>query len=410
MEFMRLRFILVIVLGVLICSSSILYAANSVTTIRWQSYFTLEDRAKLFPSIIKDFEKQHPNIHIEYTGTGNHMDLLKASIAVGDPPELFGVNHTSFLELAQNGQLYDLSPVWKKDNWEKRFYPMTHAWNMVNNKYFGVSANDVFVLVWHYNKDLFRKYNLSEPTNLEELIAVCKKLRQNGVEFPLMICNNPGAGTIAFYGMITAQTAGLDAVYKKDFQNKNLLRATQIYDKLVKEGAVNPACTGIDWPSAIALFGAGKVGILPMHTGVTTQLEVAAGNNFKMGVLVPGVKFVDSPKTLYSAGGGMIWAISTTNKHIKETVLFLEYLMSPKVQAAIAASGEITPDPKANLKLTDPIKLTALKMFGKATADSFMFIDQISSNTADTLNNGLLEMINGKKTPEDVMKAISQNK
>ena len=66
--------------------------------------------------------------------------------------------------------------------------------------------------------------------------------------------------------------------------------------------------------------------------------------------------------------------------------------------------GKIVNVDEWNAGLTHPALLTASKQLeGAGTADSFYLLDMVSAKVLDNMNKGIQEMIQGNKTPQEVM-------
>ena len=392
-------------------------AGKAPVSIRWESYFSTEDKAKPFAAIAKAFEAENPNIKVEYTGGGStYIESLKAAIATGDPPELFGVQHTYFKEMARDGVLVVMDDLYKKNGWEKKLIPMTIGWNKVDGKLYGVSATDVFVHEWYYNKELFQKAGVKPTSSVDELSILVKKLKNSGVQFPVVQNFKDGWSNVSFYGMITAQTAGIKpidvATESKNWEQPGFLKAAQIENRLVTEGVFERNLTGIGHTDAVALFGSGKAAIYPTltaaHSMIISAFKEGVGLD-KLDIFDNVVNFVDNPVNRYSAGGGMIWAIPKSNKHKEETIAFLEYFMSTKTQTIITSQGAGTsPVIKANEAITDPVLLKSIDDLAKTSPDSLMFLDLIPGKAAGAFGSALQDMINGQKTPVEVLKEVNK--
>lgn len=414
---------ILVLVALFIFSASIAFAGgeqekkDEVTTIRWISPWSLATKAEQFPSIIEDFEKENPNIKVEYEGgITNYMELLKADLAVGNAPDLFGSFHMYFTEFAKDGLLYDMTDLYNKNDWQSQFLPLTIEWNTVNERLYGVSAL-CFALVWYYDVNLFDELGIDQAKTKAELFEICNKLKSvPSIQTPIASTSSAGAGSISLLGMITAQTTGIGPVIQardetKDYMIPGLIKAVEIYKELIDNGCIDPMVTGVSHPSQVSMFATGQAAIYPMHTGLFDGMKKTideADTKVKLGIFDTAVNFVDDPITPYSAGGGMVWSISKDTKNLDETVKFLEFFTSTEVQRRLTHQF-VTLDPIANQEIEDPILKKALLQLEAATSDSVMFIDYIPSKVMEALNAGLLDLTSGKSiSPEDIMKAATK--
>jgi len=94
-----------LVVAVLLLSTSLVNAQNSITLKFWSHDFP--PREKIDRDIIAQFEKDNPNIKVEYTvGPGDddqYRDQLLTALAAGEGPDLFNILARSVAELVSSG-------------------------------------------------------------------------------------------------------------------------------------------------------------------------------------------------------------------------------------------------------------------------------------------------------------------
>lgn len=132
-----------------------------------------------FQTLINQFEKKNPNIHVELSAPGDAYTVLKARIVKGKIPDLIGLGGEQYyVDYAKANIFKNLS----NDSMIKKFNP-TYIKSLQylekSKKIYGVPyvANVSGVL---YNKDLFKKDGLTIPQNWQQFIALCQKLKSQG--------------------------------------------------------------------------------------------------------------------------------------------------------------------------------------------------------------------------------------
>lgn len=116
--------------------------------------------------MIEEFEAQNPNITIEQQYVNSDFALQKATVALqgNKQPDISYQYGTNMPQLAQAPKLVDLTDRVQSDgyNWDD-FFPGEQAVATVDGKVYGVPALvDNLAIV--YNKDLFAKAGVPEPT------------------------------------------------------------------------------------------------------------------------------------------------------------------------------------------------------------------------------------------------------
>ena len=365
-----------------------------------------------------EFEAANPGIKIEleFTPAGeDSMAKLKAEFMSGSTPDIVQAWKTYFNEYVDAGLVLDISDVYESNGWKvPAIYGGVRAWcaaleNARNDEapVFGV-PDFINTSVLFYNTKIFEKYNLKEPTNLDELVAVSKTLVENGVR-PLAY---PGAknNVTDLYAKIQCQTAGLQTLLdindgKDTFMNEGMLKAAQIVETLVKEGVLDPAFITYDEDQCVQAFARGEAAMFSMHTAYDKALKdaKAANPDFDYSI-IKGVNFVDKPVVEYSATYGGCWMIPASTKYPDQAKKVLAFLFGSDMAAAASENGRITMFPEANKGITAPaIKVVVDNQLAKCSPESFYLIDMVPSKVLDNLKFGLQELISGNITPEQMM-------
>ena len=132
----------------------------------------------------KKFEEQ-TGIHIDYQiiPSDQYFNVLQTKLNSGEAPDIFGgQSGVTDLKLQYNVEknAVDLSA----EPWAKQEDPLVAAQSTVNGKLYGLTYWDTLGTSWvvNYNKNIFEKYNLSEPKTYAEFKALCQKLLDNGIQ------------------------------------------------------------------------------------------------------------------------------------------------------------------------------------------------------------------------------------
>ncbi len=132
----------------------------------------------------KKFEEQ-TGIHIDYqiVPSDQYFNVLKTKLNSGEAPDIFGgQSGVTDLKLQYNVEknAVDLSA----ESWAKQEDPLVAAQSTVNGKLYGLTYWDTLGTSWviNYNKEIFKKYNLSEPKTYAEFKALCQTLLDKGIQ------------------------------------------------------------------------------------------------------------------------------------------------------------------------------------------------------------------------------------
>ncbi len=141
-------------------------------------------------SVEPDFEAKYPNIDVELVNVpySDHIQKLKIDLATGQGPDVYSLQTGASLKEFRDFEV-DLTPLaaeaWGED-WESIFVPFACEVTAEDGVYYGLPMGTSYAGTLWADLNYFEKYNLSVPTNLDELKAVCQTFRENG-EYPLAI-------------------------------------------------------------------------------------------------------------------------------------------------------------------------------------------------------------------------------
>ncbi|MBW7453426.1 extracellular solute-binding protein [Paenibacillus sepulcri] len=223
------------------------------------------------------------------SSTDAYKNKLNAVIASGDLPDIFKTQDANvFLQLAQNGQLADLTDVYNKyasdslKEYQKRF-PDSFKGATVNGKLYAIPRmNDNFheaPFLW-IREDWLKNTNSQPPKTIEEMVALAEKFATgdpdgngiNGDTYGLalnkdLIRQNHGSilGLVSAFGV-----PGRDeSMFYRDENAKmtfawiqpNMKAALSLLADMYKKGLINKEFTSKDESALVEDITSGKIGM-----------------------------------------------------------------------------------------------------------------------------------------------------
>lgn len=312
---------------------------------------------------IAEFMKQHPNIHvtIEQTPWAQYWQKLNTEFAAGNAPDVFWDHLAYFPQLAQQGQLMNLSPQIQQDKVDmSQYYPtLVKEWTYNNNVYGLPKDWDTVAIL--YNKQAFQKAGLPAPTNLTwnpgdggSLLQVAQKLTvdQNGKHptdpgFDPKHINQYGivsqnVGQEGFWNFI-AMNGGtyLDKLYGQNYQFNQppAVQALQFLVDLINKYHVSPSATETNNTSGVAeqLFEGNHAAMI--IAGSWELSGVAQQANFPWGV----AQLPAGPKGVISVMNGLTDAVYAKTQHPQEAWELEKWLGSPQSEQIMGSGGYVWP-------------------------------------------------------------------
>lgn len=310
--------------------------------------------------------------------------------------------------LASQGLLTPLDDAYKKYGWGDKLSESLQTTARYDDKgimgsgsYYGVPNYGEFVMMY-YNTDMFEKYGIAIPTNMDEFESALAAFKAQGI--------TPLAESAAEYplGQLFYQLALSKAdrsfvndyqLYQGDvdWQGPEFTYAADTIKDWVDKGYISTDATGMKAEDA----GTGFIGgTYPMFYSGSWWYGrfVSEATSFAW----TAAEFPDT--TLVPGSSGNIWVIPTNSKHVDLAEKFIDITMSPDIQAIIGNNGglPVAADPAS---ITDEKSKSLIDLFNTVTAaDGLAFYpDWPTSTFYDQLNAGLQELVNGTKSPQDVL-------
>lgn len=371
------------------------------TTIKFSTFYSEKSEQKIvevYKNIIDEFQKKHSDIKVEFTTDYADENKIKSDVSNGEV-DLIGLKRQQVIEFAKEGLLKDLSSFFTEKGLDKNMYSVSLAYGLYNDKIYGY--NDMpLTIEFFYNADMFKKYGVAEPKDLNELIDVCSKLKSKGITS--MEVGALDNWTLAIlFSQINAQTTGsieVTSKYAADkkgyMELKDINKSFEIYQQIINK-ALSKSSIDINYKQSLDDFVKGKVAILPAGAWAKSFIDENKPSNFNYNVFEDGLKFINEPVSVFAGAGGQTIAIPEKSKLSKEALTFLEFLLSDESQKKFVEAGYISPLGSAN-KNDSELQARILNHLNSTDKNSVLFMDNIPVKMADTLTRVLLDMAEGR--------------
>ncbi|MWC29294.1 ABC transporter substrate-binding protein [Paenibacillus sp. MMS18-CY102] len=324
-----------------------------MTTLRL--FTALSDRmngaGKVEQAIIDRYMLEHPSIKIEVEALQDEpykskMKIYSSTNSLPDIIQTWGqpsfikplIDHHMLLELpankfADSGFIKGATEGFSQDG-----------------KLYGLPRSTDY-LVFYYNKKIFADNGLSVPTSFEQLKAVVKALRAEGIN-PIAV-NGMDRWVFPIWFEYTQQRQSGsfdrmdDALARKvKFTEPGFVAAARQMQELAQAGGFADGYLTTDYGAARNLFGQGNAA---MYLVGNWELGIATDANFtpQFRQYVGAFPYPASAKgaaTDVAAWFGGGYSVSSASKHTAEALQFLEYFFKPEHWAnTLWESGVGTP-------------------------------------------------------------------
>ncbi|HBI60162.1 MAG TPA: ABC transporter substrate-binding protein, partial [Lachnospiraceae bacterium] len=137
---------------------------------------------KSFEDAAKRFMKDNPDYEVTVVQKQNDSYKTDLSLAInaGTLPDVFCTwGGQTMYDYADEGLIADLTEYMNKDDYKDMYLDAAVSQCTYGDKIYAVPIENVSVAGVFYNKEVFDKYGLKEPSTIGELEKVCDTLVEN---------------------------------------------------------------------------------------------------------------------------------------------------------------------------------------------------------------------------------------
>jgi raffinose/stachyose/melibiose transport system substrate-binding protein len=365
---------------------------------------------------IKEFEAQHPGVKVKFEEKGFEQIQKTAPMVLNsnDAPDLMEYNKGNATAglLSKQGLLTDLTAEVTRHGWDKELSGGVRTISrydtngvMGSGKWYGVPDYAEYTMVF-YNKDLFKKYDIAQPTTVDELTAAMDKFIAKGIT-PLA---NAGAEYMAQQYLYQLALSKADRSWvdtyelykgKADFHDAAWTYAATTFADWVEKGYIGKTSSGLKAEDAGVSFIQGKSPIL--FSGSWWYGRFKTENKFDWGTFLwPG-------SSLTLGSGGNLWVVPKGAKNKELAYDFIDITLSKKIQNLLGDKGgvPVAADPGA---ITDPQAKSLIADFNTLSGkDGLAFYpDWPVPGFYDVLVSETQKLITRSETPDDYLSALQK--
>jgi raffinose/stachyose/melibiose transport system substrate-binding protein len=228
-----------------------------------------DSKAGVMTEILDAFQEKYPNVELDiqtdtYDAYSNKIKTFAASDSVPDVTTMFGFS--ALENIAKTGTLMDITEFATTDQEIK---------DTLNDGALGAATYDgkvyylpaeVTVEGMFYNKALFDKYNLTIPTNFDELKKCIEVFKSNGI-IPISLAGKESFPSLHLGQYFLERTKGSSALSKiaageEKFENPDFMNGLTMYKELVDMGAFPENIGSVSYDMSRQYFVTGKAAMI----------------------------------------------------------------------------------------------------------------------------------------------------
>ena len=344
-------------------------------------FYEEDEQGKVYKKLANAYMDANPGSKVEVIYGYSSSDEISQMLSGSGGIDVLGLTRSQLLEYSKSGYLTDISSLSKEMDYNNNLYPISISYGKYNGKLYGIGDMPM-TMEWFYNKDIFDKYSLDEPKDLDDLKAICKTLKSKGV-IPVSLGGMDGWTTNLLLGTITAQTAGasdLTSNYGSDRKAFSSIDGIDDSFKILGElfnSCIDKDCGKINYIQSVKDFVNGDAAILPALSTTKSTIDDMKSKGFSYGVFEDGITFTAKPEALYCASAGQVLTIPGNSSKQEDAKDFIKFVFSEEGQGCFT-DQKYTASLKSVNNDKDDVKTAVLSHLEGTNDDSIMLYDNIS--------------------------------
>ena len=377
---------------------------------RWPN----EPKNSYINSLIDEFEAANPDIDIvaDCVLNDSYKETIRVLVSTDALPDVFFSWSGVFGEnLTRSGRVLALDDVMARDSeWSSQIVEGQWAPFNYNGKQYGAPWS-MDGKAFFYNVDVFNELGIEIPTTLNELYAVCEKLKENGYDEPISAGFSAPWAVSHYLGTICQRVVDPEVLAKDytgggDFSDPAYIEALNIFKKLGEYMTSDPC--SVDHEFARNAF---IMGVSPMCYMQLAEMKYMRDDEelnyafFNFPAVEDGK---GDPGQLTGAPEGMMISATAKPEVQEAAIKFMEFVISKEGgHRMIAECGEISCVKGAwDETNCDEKQLEAINLILAATEPAVWQDCATEATIANAFMNGGQLLLTGDMTAEDVMASV----
>lgn len=377
---------------------------------RWPN----EPKNSYINSLIDEFEAANPDIDIvsDCVLNDSYKEKIRVLVSTDALPDVFFSWSGVFGEnLTRSGRVLALDDVMARDSeWSSQIVEGQWAPFNYNGKQYGTPWS-MDGKAFFYNVDVFNELGIEIPTTLNELYAVCEKLKENGYDEPISAGFSAPWAVSHYLGTICQRVVDPEVLAKDytgggDFSDPAYIEALNIFKKLGEYMTSDPC--SVDHEFARNAF---IMGVSPMCYMQLAEMKYMRDDEelnyafFNFPAVEDGK---GDPGQLTGAPEGMMISATAKPEVQEAAIKFMEFVISKEGgHRMIAECGEISCVKGAwDETNCDEKQLEAIDLILAATEPAVWQDCATEATIANAFMAGGQLLLTGDMTAEDVMASV----
>ncbi|WP_010281141.1 ABC transporter substrate-binding protein [Bacillus timonensis] len=396
------------------CSDS--SSGDGKTVLKFLHKWPQPEYAPYFEEVVKEFEKQNPDIKIQMEAIADEpiKDKLRVILGGSEVPDImFSWSGEFARKFVRAEAALDLTPYLEEDTaWKDSFIPASLQPFSSDGKNYGIPLrfNGKFFV---YNKEIFDKYNLQAPQTWDEFINVLDTLKKGG-ETPIILGNESPWAAIHYLTGLNQKMVPQDVRMKDynpgsgEFTDPGYVKAMEMFAELNEKGYLMDNVNSSSHDMAKQYFFTGEGAIMYVELEEFQNVEDNMPGNWGFFQLPTISEGKGNQNFITGAPDGFI--VSSKTKHPEEAIKFLKFLTSKENAIKLAEQiGWPSPiDGATNPDTALQQVVEGVETMKKAEGMAEWLDTDVHAKVADVYLANIQLLLDGSKSPEEIIKEVQK--
>lgn len=290
-----------------------------------------------FEMVISKFEAAHPDIKVKWNVFDHegYKTSIRNFLTADAPDVAAWYAGNRMAPFVKAGLFDDVSDIWEANGLDEAMASTAQSMT-IDGKKWGVPYT---YYQWgiYYRKDIFEEMEIDVPTNWEQFLAACAKLKEGGVT-PITIGTKYLWTAAGVFDYLNLRTNGYDVhndltAGKIKYTDDRIQKVFDHWEELIKPGYFIENHAGYSWQEALAPMVQGKAAMYVMGNFAVAPLREAGLTDDQLGfmqfpLITEGVPMAEEAPT-------DTFHIPAKAKNKEDARKFLAFLADADTQAEV---------------------------------------------------------------------------
>lgn len=393
-------------------------SSEKTTVVKWLASRPVDGAIDLtMREIAKKYSEEHDGnweLQVETTADRpSYLQKLKTLIAGNNMPDIIDIDADPYCkELVDAGYLVDVKSFLKDVGKYDDFYPIALKYQeFTDGSMYTLPLEYHVEMIW-YNKEIFAANKVEVPKTMDEWLAVCKKLKANGVT-PISVDGVDRWPVQRYLAMLPFRDTANDYIVnlrdgKASMGDTTGMKAIKFLQEMGQN--FNEGFAATDYATAQSLFLDGKSAMYYMgdweQAAMLDQYEAGKIDYFYLPTTGDGK--TGANEFCVNSGIGMGFNAATFDEKTKDFILYVIDNYG-KLYAGRQQMSPIKTELPKDIKFTD-LYLRIQKDMNN-TGEHFLkpWDTYLDSNTNEIMQDNMLLVASGDMTPEEFVKLVDDS-